>query len=312
MAQTVPGRRRQRRQFQLARQALEKRLAQNARRESGKRQQEKHVVVSTSDPEAAPGRDKEKVFCALYNVQYIVDPESLLIMAYSVFPQATDAGTLAPLLDRVQRTFGHHLKRVIADAGYVSILDLRLCAEREVQLIAPYQANDFTAAKKQKRPPKQLGKDRFTWLPEAETYVCPEGHQLRRESSQLVVRRESDRLRETLYRCDPVHCRECPLKVQCCRDPERGRTVRRLEGEEFLTKHQQQMETPEAKEFRRLRGSIIERPFADMKTHRKARRLHGRGLSRVQAEVGLIVLAQNLLALQRLRKASATSCENTT
>lgn len=312
MAKSPATRSRQLQKYLRAQAVLTPRLAQNAGRQKSKRLQEKHVVVSPSDPTATPGRDKEKVFCPLYNVQYVVDLHSLMILAYGVFPQATDAGTLAPLLDRVQQVLGRYPRQQVTDAGYVSILDLRECRERQVQLIAPYQENDYTAAKKAKQPPRQLGKDQFRWLADRETYQCPQGHLLQRTSSHLVTRRDSSQLRETRYHCNSAQCAACPLKAQCCPKSKQGRLIKRLEGEELLVEHQQQMQTPEAKQLRRQRGSIIERAFADMKEHRNVRRLHGRGQSRVEAEIGLLVLAQNLLNLNRIRQRNATSTGNST
>ena len=57
-------------------------------------------VISTSDFQAALGRDKEKVFRPLYNLQVVQDIESPLVLGYEVFAQATDAGTLMPLRQR--------------------------------------------------------------------------------------------------------------------------------------------------------------------------------------------------------------------
>ncbi len=57
------------------------------------------------------------------------------------------------------------------------------------------------------------------------------------------------------------------------------------------------MLTSEAKELLRRRGQTAERGFADLKEHRKLRRMTGRGLSRARADVGLCVLIRNLLAL---------------
>jgi hypothetical protein len=94
------------------------------------------------------------------------------------------------------------------------------------------------------------------------------------------------------------------------RNPEKGRTVKRLEGEELIEAHKAFMSTPEAKEAKRLRGSVIERPFGDAKQHRNLRRLHGRGLERVKAEIGLVVLAQTALTLARLRRKAANPGEN--
>jgi len=75
----------------------------------------------------------------------------------------------------------------------------------------------------------------------------------------------------------------------------------RLEGEELIEAHKEWMKTEEAKAANRLRGSVIERCFADAKRHRHLRRLHGRGLKRAKAEIGLVVLVQTALSLARLR-----------
>jgi hypothetical protein len=59
------------------------------------------------------------------------------------------------------------------------------------------------------------------------------------------------------------------------------------------------METPDAKAFMRRRGQTAEHGFADLKEHRKVRRMTGRGLDRAKAEVGTCVLTHNLLALHK-------------
>ena len=50
--------------------------AENARRTSSKRKKPEKVVVSLSEPEAALGRDKLKVFRPLYNLQLMRDLDS--------------------------------------------------------------------------------------------------------------------------------------------------------------------------------------------------------------------------------------------
>jgi Transposase DDE domain len=86
--------------------------------------------------------------------------------------------------------------------------------------------------------------------------------------------------------------------------------VKRLDGEERIEAHKEWMKTDEAKEANRLRGSVIERCFGDAKRHRNLRTLHGRGLKRAKAEIGLVVLVQIALTLARLRKNAATPREN--
>jgi transposase len=85
MALTVRGRRRQLGRFIAARQALAVRLSQNESRPKSSQMLEKKVKISLSDPEATLGKDKEKVFCPLYNVQYMVDASARIILAYKIY-----------------------------------------------------------------------------------------------------------------------------------------------------------------------------------------------------------------------------------
>ena len=301
MARTPKGRSEQLRRYQYAREILEQRLARNAARRADRRLPEKHIVISGSDPEAALGRDKEKVFCPCYTAQFVVDSSSQLIVAYDVAAQATDTGTLPGLLDRTRDVLGKYPDRHVVDAGYVSLLDLQESSRRGVELIGPLQENDWTEKKRRQNPPQFLGKEAFVWLPDEQTYVCPQGHRLKYYQRYHVRRRDDQTLLQMQYRCPPEHCRNCPIHLQCCRNPQAGRTVKRFADEELLDEHRRRMQTPEAQELRRLRGSLIERPFGDVKAHRNFRRLHGRGLHRARAETGLVILAINLLILKRLR-----------
>ncbi len=76
------------------------------------------------------------------------------------------------------------------------------------------------------------------------------------------------------------------------------------------------METAEAKALYRLRRQTVELVNADWKAHRKLRRFSGRGLARVRCQVGLMVLAHNLLTLlseeKKARAPAAKPGANTT
>src|SRR6516162_10294697 len=177
MARWPRTRRRQRYRFHQAQRQLVRQHAQNAHRERQKRQDPQKIVISTGDPEAALGRDKEKVFRPLYTLQVVQDTASPLVLAYEVFAQATDAGTLMPLRRRAHELTGIWLKEILADTGYASVLDLVDCARADVELYAPYQENDWTEPRRARRP-RQIPKGAFTWRPEEQAYVCPQGHRL--------------------------------------------------------------------------------------------------------------------------------------
>jgi hypothetical protein len=62
------------------------------------------------------------------------------------------------------------------------------------------------------------------------------------------------------------------------------------------------MKGDEAKQLYRLRKQTVELATADRKGHRGLRRLSGRGQRRAAAQVGLTVLAHDLVALDGLRR----------
>ena len=310
MAETADGRRAQLERYRRAGDELAERLAENRRRPKDKQLPRNKVKVSVTDPEAPLGRDKEKVYCPMYTAEFVVDTASLLILSFEVFAQATDAGTLAPMLDRTREVTGTMVIQIGTDAGYVSLLDLQECQERNVRLVGPVGENDFTEQKRADAGPARIGKDQFRWLPDEKTYRCPEGHRLDYKGKEQRRRRDDNTVVQHRYHCPAEHCRGCPLRERCVKDPEKGRTVKRLEGEEIIEAHKEYMKTDEAKAANRLRGSVIERCFGDAKKHRDLRCLHGYGLKRAKAEVGLVILVQTALTLARLRKNAVNPREN--
>jgi hypothetical protein len=316
MARTPATRRRQYRRFYQAFRRLQNQHTQNAQRPRQNRQAPEKIVISTSDFEAALGRDKEKVFRPLYNVQIVQDLQSALVLGFEVFAQATDAGTLIPLRQRVWELSGVWLKRLLADAGYASALDLYDCTQAAIDLYAPYQENDQTPQRRD-QPPRQLPKSEFTWLPTEQTYVCPQGHRLRRISQETRDRAGQRTVELTTYRCPKEHCQNCPLAKRCTSSAN-GRTIKRNEHEDLIVAHQAKMATPEAKAIYRQRGQTVELRFADTKAHRDLRRFSGRGLKQARIEVGLCVLVHNLLVVWggRGRKTAegqkGTSCHDAT
>ena len=310
MAATPNGRQAQLQRYRRAGDELAERLATNHERPKDKQLPPEKVKVSVTDPEAPLGRDKEKVFCPMYTAEFVVDTASLLILSFDIFAQVTDTGTLAPMLDRTQAVTGTMVIQISTDAGYVSLLDLQDCQERNVRLVGPVGENDFTEQKRAEAGPPRIGKDQFQWLPDERTYRCPAGHRLDYKGKEKKGRRDDQTVIQHRFHCPAEHCRGCPLRERCVQDPDKGRTVKRLEGEEIIEAHKKWMKTEEAKATNRLRGSVIERCFADAKKHRHLRCLHGHGLKRAKAEIGLVVLVQTALTLARLRKKHANPREN--
>jgi len=292
MAASPAGRRRQHRRYTQARERLAELQAHNQRRRREDRWPVEKVVVSLSEPEAALGRDKLKVYRPLYNVQLLLDLDSPFILGWEAFAQPTDAGTLAPLLARTEAAVGHGVQALLVDAGYASGPQLAEAEAAHVAVYAPWQSNDYSGD----RPGAQLPKSAFRWEEAEQTYTCPQGKRLVYEGRSTEQRGEQVCVR-LRYRCPPVHCRGCPLAAACAKNPQAGRTLSRNLYEAEVERLRQRMATPEGKALYRLRKQVVERAYADLKEHRGLRRFSGRGLRRVRTEVGLRVLAFNLVAL---------------
>src|SRR4029453_11414282 len=212
-----------------------------------------------------------------------------------VFAQATDAATLPPMLERTEQMTGRRLKDVLVDSGYVTGIDLALCAQAGVTLYGPWKSNDVSVPK----APPLFTKAHFQWLPELETSRCPAGHVLKRVGRETCSRSGGREEVVVRYGVKSATCHACPLRPQCTTSHKVGRSIRRSEHEDVILAHQAWMETQEAKAVYRLRGQTIEIVFADLKEHRGLRRFSGHGLMRARTELALEVLVHNLLVLHR-------------
>lgn len=306
LAETEHGLREQKQRYQRAAEVLRERQAANAQRRSSKRKPADKILVSPADPEAAPARDKFNVFRPLYTVQLLRDLDSPLVFACDLQTQNNDNGVLEPMIEQMAHHVGRKPELVLVDSGYVSMQHLEFCAHAGITFYGPCQANDFSVQNGKKPQQNQhtaLPKNAFRWLPEEETYECPEGHRLHFSNTQ-TQQRADHRITLSLYTCPPEHCLGCPRQKACTRTPEKGRTVSRMENEDLLDELRARMQTDDAKRLYKRRSQTVELNYADMKEHRGLRRFHCRGPHRARAEVAILVLAHNLLWVTERRRAS--------
>jgi transposase len=281
--------------YQRAQIRMDELQAENAKRRSSKRRKPEKIVVSVSEPEAVPGRDKLKTFRPLYNVQLMYDLDSGFVTAYELFACQNDPGTIGSMLERSMDLTGGKPRVVLADAAYAGGPDLAVCEQAGVTLYAPVSENDFSEAKQKKSKTPQIPKKDFTWMPEEQTYRCPEGYTLVPGAKTSIARSNDRTVVQTLYRCSPQHCMTCPRRDACTPSPQVGRGVTRLEHEDLLDELRARMETPEAKQLYKLRRQTIELRYADLKQHRNLRQFTRYGPRHARAQIAAAVLTYNLI-----------------
>lgn len=289
---------------------LDQRIKANDEKPSSSRKDPNKMVVSLSDPDAPLGRDKLKVFRPMYTVQWMVT-STCFILSYLCEATSTDAGTLAPMIDKTKAIVGNRLRTVLADGGYLSILDLKACRERNVQLVAPIDSN-LSSAADSPMDRKRIGREDFVWIAEQNCYRCPEGRILKYVDRERKHRHSDQFLWESRYRTKANDCEGCPLAARCLKEGATHKTLKRLEGQELIDGHRSKMAEQEMKELYKIRGQTVELAFADAKSHRRMTQFHGRGLWRVRAETGLMVVAQNLMRIDALERRRPNSGVSTT
>jgi len=303
LAKTEDGLRAQKRRYQRVAELLRERQIANAQRRSSKRKPADKILVSPSDPQAILTRDKLNVFRPLYTVELLRDLDSPLVLAYDLLTQNNENGVVESMVEQMTDHVGHKPEELLADSGYVSMHHLEFCAQAGIRLYGPHQENDYSTQhgkKTQCNQKTELPKSAFRWLPEEQTYQCPEGHRL--HFTQRQTQRRSDyKITLHVYTCPAAHCLACPRQKTCTHTPQKGRSVSRMENEDLLDALRGRMSSAEAKQLYKLRSQTVELNYADLKEHRGLRRFHCRGPQRTKGELGTLVLAHNLLFVQAQR-----------
>ncbi len=134
--------------------------------------------------------------------------------------------------------------------------------------------------------------NRFSYDEFSDVYTCPAG-------GRLPFQRTKSRLSRTGYvehsreYSAPPDCIQCPLRQKCTPGSSGTLTVRpNLERLRNITR--ENLNSPQGREFQRVRGHAVETVFGDGKFNQKRRRYVTRGLAGAQADAGLFYLAHNV------------------
>jgi transposase len=219
-----------------------------------------------------------------YNVQTAVDAKHALIVAQQVTDEATDNRMLLPMAEAAKQAVGNPGSlNLVADAGYSNGEQAKAC---EAQGILPHVPAN--RAVNNQGDGSLFDRSAFSYQPELDCFVCPEGKTLRRKQ---LYRRD----RAVFYQARASDCAICPLKPRCTQAAQR--IVSRHLDEDVLDRMHQRA-TPA---MMRLRRSTVEHPFATLKYRIFGHpRLLLRGLTGARTEISLAVMAYNLKRMVNL------------
>lgn len=243
--------------------------------------------VSRTDPDAKPMRSSGSKAKLGYHSQYVVDGgRARIILATLVTSAAVMENS--PLLDLVRwLRFRWRLrpKQATGDKAYATLENIKGLEDDGVKAYLPLP--------NWSRRPGYYGQQQFTYLPERDVYLCPQGQELAR-------RREGDNAH--FYRAAAGVCQACPVMSACTSSP-KGRTIRRPFDQAYIERVRRYHDTEAYMRAIRKRQVWVEPLFAEAKTLHGLRRFHLRGIEKVNIEDLMIAAGQNL---KRLLKYSGT------
>ncbi|MGA7912726.1 MAG: IS1182 family transposase, partial [Candidatus Dormiibacterota bacterium] len=245
------------------------------------------MLVSATDPDAEVATKLGQPRLLAHKTHMVVDGgKARIITAVEVRPATEgDAQAVVDMLTRHRLKLGRQPRELVADAGYASDATWNACLTAGVQpTIAMRPVLNRTGG---------LNPSRFTYVPERDLYICPEGKELGHKTLAFEKRR-------VVYRPKRGTCQDCPLKAQCA--PGRGdRSITRrweMEQYEAMKRH---LRNRRSQRLLRRRKAVSELVFAHAKEQHGFGRAQFRGRAKMQIQALLTASVMNLKQLVRRR-----------
>ena len=241
--------------------------------------------VSTTDPDSTYATKGGTPARMGYYDNYLVDNASCVIVGVQATAARMSQETVAAqaMLHRFTQWQGRKPESVAADTTYGNGEFLQWLADRS---ITPYMRTRDSIHRKNS---PYYGPERFTYLPESNSYLCPSGEKLNYVGLNV-------RNRAHAYIGSGKRCGACPQKAQCTSGRYKYLAIHR--DEPARQRARELVGTPEFANAQRERKKV-EALFAELKNQVGLRRVRLRRLKFVREQFFLAATAQNLKRLVR-------------
>ena len=239
--------------------------------------------VSTTDPDSTYATKGGPARLGYYD-NYLVDNASCVIVGVQATPARLSQESVAArdMIERYRQRYGYLPRTLAADTTYGNGELLQWLDERG---IAPYiRVKENPAA-----TTDLYGIDKFTYVPEENCYICPEGKLLKYVGVNPLNRTH-------LYYSTVKRCRDCSQKSRCTRGKYRTLAIHICEP--ARQRAHALAQTPAFAISQRARRKV-EALFAELKNYIGLRRLRLRRMRFVREQFYLAATVQNLKRLVR-------------
>jgi len=227
-----------------------------------------------------------------YNVQ--ISSSNQYVVGYTIHANPTDTRTLIPHLAQIKADYDIQPAELTADAGYGSEENYEHLEGAGIAAYVKYGSFDrdqheATGAK------KPFAQDKLHYNEASDQFTCPMGQAMSHVGT--ISKKTSTGFRQTISQYRNTSCQGCPLyESGVCHKSKTA--VRTLEVNWNLNRHRQKAQELLRSEkgiyHRKKRPIDTEPVFGNIKSNHGFRRFLLRGHKKVEVEIGLLSLAQNL------------------
>lgn len=232
-----------------------------------------------------------------YNSQIAGDEKNKLIIVNDVTNESNDLKQMSPMimkLEEVKEALGIGSKtKAIMDAGYDS--EQEILKNKDNKGIDIIVADKKESSKnkdykngKERVPGKGFKAEDFIYNKEKDTYICPEGKELKKTHKKTSKEKSGREVFE--YQC--YECNECKSRNNCTNN-KRGRSIKVSVNKEVLDNFKKRMQEVKNKKLISRRKEIIEHPFGTIKRNLGFTYFMQKGLEKVKTEFSLICFTYN-------------------
>ena len=239
--------------------------------------------VSTTDPDSTYATKGGPARLGYYD-NYLVDNASCVIVGVQATPArlSQESAAARDMIERYRERHGCLPQTLAADTTYGNGEMLQWLDDRGIAAYIRVKENP-------NGPTDLYGIDQFTYVPEENCYICPEGKLLKYVGINA-------RNRTHVYYSTVKRCRECSQKSRCTRGKYRTLAIHTCEP--ARQRAHALAQTPAFAISQRARRKV-EALFAELKNYIGLRRLRLRRMRFVREQFYLAATAQNLKRLVR-------------
>ena len=239
--------------------------------------------INFTDPDSCIMTTKHHGVQQCYNNFAVVDDKANIILGCHTSNNSVDQVSLRPCIERTEQLFGSlEGFQFGADAGFFSASNISYMKGKGIDFYASYPEAKWAFAK-----------DKFKYDENSDTYTCPGGYALSAP--------KASRGGEIRTYCNEAACGSCKLQGDCTKAKDGVRRINRdMEGDKLREEGREKADSAVGREILRMRKSIPEPVWGNIKTQDNFIQMHYRGIEKASLEFELHCLLQNIRKLLKV------------